>query len=184
MSHPLDREAQEKPISKSPLGRYEASPTTHTIMRMRLDNHFDHSQPTCREEGVPRTTPSRSPDGGDGAPADLAGGWPVGLSIALSRIHATCSHPFSSTHRHQANMSTERTYVMIKPDGVHRGLVGEIIARFERKGFKLVALKVWKVTRTRTHPLSLLFSFAPLAQSLSLFASFHKLSPSTLLRNC
>jgi len=30
---------------------------------------------------------------------------------------------------------------MIKPDGVQRGLVGEIIARFERKGFKLVALK-------------------------------------------
>ncbi|GAB5029692.1 nucleoside diphosphate kinase [Nannochloropsis oceanica] len=38
-------------------------------------------------------------------------------------------------------MSTERTYIMIKPDGVQRGLVGEIIARFERKGFKLVALK-------------------------------------------
>ena len=32
----------------------------------------------------------------------------------------------------------ERTYVMVKPDGVHRGLVGEIIKRFEQKGFKLV----------------------------------------------
>ena len=31
----------------------------------------------------------------------------------------------------------ERTYIMIKPDGVQRGLVGEIISRFERKGFKL-----------------------------------------------
>jgi nucleoside diphosphate kinase len=30
-------------------------------------------------------------------------------------------------------MSTERTYIMIKPDGVQRGLVGEIIARFEKK---------------------------------------------------
>ncbi|RWS02451.1 Nucleoside diphosphate kinase A 1-like protein [Dinothrombium tinctorium] len=30
---------------------------------------------------------------------------------------------------------------MIKPDGVHRGLVGDIIKRFEQKGFKLVALK-------------------------------------------
>nr|CAH0100740.1 unnamed protein product [Daphnia galeata] len=35
----------------------------------------------------------------------------------------------------------ERTYLMIKPDGVQRGLVGEIIKRFEQKGFKLVALK-------------------------------------------
>lgn len=35
----------------------------------------------------------------------------------------------------------ERTFIMIKPDGVHRGLVGKIIQRFEEKGFKLVALK-------------------------------------------
>ena len=38
-------------------------------------------------------------------------------------------------------MSIERTFVMIKPDGVQRNLVGEIISRFERKGFKIVAAK-------------------------------------------
>ena len=38
-------------------------------------------------------------------------------------------------------MSNEVTYVMIKPDGVQRGLVGEIIQRFERKGLQLVGLK-------------------------------------------
>ena len=32
-------------------------------------------------------------------------------------------------------MAIERTYLMIKPDGVARGLVGEIVSRFERKGF-------------------------------------------------
>ena len=35
----------------------------------------------------------------------------------------------------------ETTYVMVKPDGVQRGLIGEIIGRFERKGLKLVGLK-------------------------------------------
>ena len=35
----------------------------------------------------------------------------------------------------------ETTYVMIKPDGVQRGLISEIIGRFERKGLKLVGLK-------------------------------------------
>ncbi len=35
----------------------------------------------------------------------------------------------------------ERTFVMIKPDGVQRGLVGEILSRFENKGFKIVAGK-------------------------------------------
>ena len=38
-------------------------------------------------------------------------------------------------------MATERSFLAIKPDGVQRGLVGEIIGRFERKGFKLVGLK-------------------------------------------
>ena len=36
----------------------------------------------------------------------------------------------------------ERTVVLVKPDGVQRGLVGEIIARFERKGLQLVAIKM------------------------------------------
>ncbi|XP_046996130.1 nucleoside diphosphate kinase A [Schistocerca americana] len=35
----------------------------------------------------------------------------------------------------------ERTFIMVKPDGVQRNLVGEIIKRFEAKGFKLVAMK-------------------------------------------
>jgi nucleoside-diphosphate kinase len=38
----------------------------------------------------------------------------------------------------------ERTFVMLKPDAIHRGLIGEIIARFERRGLKLIALKlIW-----------------------------------------
>ncbi|XP_048847734.1 nucleoside diphosphate kinase B [Brienomyrus brachyistius] len=35
----------------------------------------------------------------------------------------------------------ERTFIAVKPDGVQRGLVGDIIKRFEQKGFKLVAMK-------------------------------------------
>merc|ERR1739838_384478 len=36
----------------------------------------------------------------------------------------------------------ERTFIMLKPDAVQRGLVGEIVKRFEAKGFKLVAMKM------------------------------------------
>ena len=36
----------------------------------------------------------------------------------------------------------ERTFIMIKPDGVQRGLIGPIITRFEQKGFKLVGMKL------------------------------------------
>lgn len=35
----------------------------------------------------------------------------------------------------------ERTLILVKPDGVQRGLIGEIIARFERRGLKLVGMK-------------------------------------------
>eukprot|EP00941_MAST-03F_sp_MAST-3F-sp1_P004486 g4486.t1 len=38
-------------------------------------------------------------------------------------------------------MMRERTFIMIKPDGVQRGIVGKIIARFEQKGLKLVSIK-------------------------------------------
>lgn len=42
---------------------------------------------------------------------------------------------------------SERTLVLIKPDGVERGLVGEVLARIERKGFKLVALELRTLPR-------------------------------------
>ena len=40
----------------------------------------------------------------------------------------------------------ERTFVMIKPDGVQKGLVGECIKRFEQRGLKLVGLKMLRVS--------------------------------------
>lgn len=43
-------------------------------------------------------------------------------------------------------MQTQRSVVLVKPDGLQRGLVGEIISRFERKGLKLVGIKMLKLT--------------------------------------
>lgn len=71
------------------------------------------------------------------------------------------SHLFSCTHISQhsprrfrgphiflphlvaAMEEVESTFIMVKPDGVQRGLVGEIISRFEKKGFKLTRLKLF-----------------------------------------
>ena len=41
----------------------------------------------------------------------------------------------------------ERTLVMLKPDAVERGLIGQILARFEAKGFKIVAMKMAAMAR-------------------------------------
>ncbi|HWQ66504.1 MAG TPA: nucleoside-diphosphate kinase [Methanospirillum sp.] len=43
----------------------------------------------------------------------------------------------------------EQTFLMVKPDGVQRGLIGEIISRFERRGFKLVAARFEKLPDSR-----------------------------------
>lgn len=40
----------------------------------------------------------------------------------------------------------ERTLIFVKPDGVRRGLVGEIVARFERKGLRIVGMKMLRFT--------------------------------------
>ncbi len=44
-------------------------------------------------------------------------------------------------------MATERTLVIIKPDAVQRGLIGEITARFERRGLKIAAMRLETVSR-------------------------------------
>ncbi|KAG8809226.1 nucleoside diphosphate kinase [Serendipita sp. 399] len=42
--------------------------------------------------------------------------------------------------------STERSFIMIKPDGVQRNLIGKIVARFEERGYKIVAMKMVHAT--------------------------------------
>jgi nucleoside-diphosphate kinase len=44
-------------------------------------------------------------------------------------------------------MGIERTFVMIKPDAVQRGLIGEIVSRFEQKGIKIIAMKMVSVSK-------------------------------------
>ena len=41
----------------------------------------------------------------------------------------------------------EKTLILVKPDGVQRGLVGDILSRFEHKGLKVIALKMLQVTK-------------------------------------
>lgn len=49
------------------------------------------------------------------------------------------------------SLKLERTFVLVKPDGVKRGLVGEIIHRFEQRGLKVIALKLLVASREQAH---------------------------------
>ena len=42
----------------------------------------------------------------------------------------------------------ERTYCMVKPDGVQKGLIGEIIKRIEKKGYKIIGLKMLRLSKS------------------------------------
>lgn len=66
----------------------------------------------------------------------------VGLSTAGSGRATRAAR--AVPRRIVASSEVEQTYIMIKPDGVQRGLVGEIISRFEKKGFLLKGLKLFQ----------------------------------------
>jgi Nucleoside diphosphate kinase len=72
------------------------------------------------------------------------------IAVHLSGINPSLltfpSPGTSLTIKMTAEANQERTFIMIKPDGVQRGLVGEILKRFEQKGFKLVAMKFMHVS--------------------------------------
>ena len=53
----------------------------------------------------------------------------------------------------------ERTFVMVKPKGVARGLVGEVVARFERRGFTLRGMKALRIGEGKPQKIT----FAPIA---------------------
>ena len=73
------------------------------------------------------------------------------LALLLSVVECTCDSVSSGRDTNNCGLShvlekmagkNERSFIAVKPDGVQRGLVGEIVKRFEVKGFKLVAMKM------------------------------------------
>ncbi len=60
----------------------------------------------------------------------------------------------------------ERTLVLIKPDGVRRRLIGEIISRFEKKGLKIKALKMLWLTREKAEEFYSVHKGKPFFESL------------------
>ncbi|KAL6762151.1 nucleoside diphosphate kinase [Haematococcus lacustris] len=67
-----------------------------------------------------------------------------GSSAGSLAAAAVCGLALFTGFAHEAMASTcsERTFIAIKPDGVHRGLMAEIMKRFEAKGYKLVGIKL------------------------------------------
>merc|ERR1711875_143973 len=77
-----------------------------------------------------------------------------GPATSLSSVAALLSL-VAQTRQAQitTTMSQERTFIAVKPDGVQRGLIGEIIKRFEQKGFKMCGMKFMQASEDhmKTH---------------------------------
>lgn len=71
----------------------------------------------------------------------LAGVSVAGVGLGAFNAQATSCEGSPLPVQGVPGTNQERTFLAIKPDGVQRGLVGDIIARFEKRGYKLVGLK-------------------------------------------
>jgi len=65
----------------------------------------------------------------------------------------------------------ERTLSIIKPDGVSRGLIGEVIKRFEQNGIKIVAMKMLRMTKQQAEGFYAVHQGKPFFESLTTFMS-------------
>ena len=72
-------------------------------------------------------------------------------------------------HRH--TRMVERTLIIIKPDGIHRHLAGEIIGRFEKKGAKIVAAKFMQISEGLARQLYAVHQGKPFFEGLVKFLS-------------
>jgi nucleoside-diphosphate kinase len=68
-------------------------------------------------------------------------------------------------------MAIEQTLSLIKPDGVSRGLIGEVIGRFERAGLKIRALKMVHLTQKQARAFYAVHQERPFFDSLTTFMS-------------
>ena len=68
-------------------------------------------------------------------------------------------------------MSSEQTLSMLKPDGVARGLIGEVIGRFEKAGLKIRAMKMLHLTKAQALQLYEVHKERPFYESLTTFMS-------------
>eukprot|EP00903_Cladosiphon_okamuranus_P006382 g6247.t1 len=88
-------------------------------------------------------------------PATLGFVVPTASSTAFARGGGRVAHVSATSVAagSRPTMGMERSYIMVKPDGVQRGLVGKIISRFEQRGYKLTALKLKQADETllKTH---------------------------------
>ena len=75
-----------------------------------------------------------------------------GLDNALA-TQGVCDQMIPAVLCYRPLMATERTYAMVKPDGVKRGLVGEVVKRLEQKGFTIVGMKLMQISQelAQTH---------------------------------
>src|ERR1700733_12782027 len=129
------------------------------VNRSALPAGAIHARPALRPRPAVWNSATKVAPAADGSPSSAAAS---SFVLAVSRTQRTSAKrvPASASRTHAAfrrgasssgtylrsAMAVERTLILAKPDAVVRGLVGEILARFERRGYTILGLKLMHVT--------------------------------------
>jgi nucleoside-diphosphate kinase len=136
--HPAVPQAGFCQASSSTRSRRSARPRCRVTCLRNADMAF---------AGNPRTRSSRG-----GEPNQLAGsavgrhpaagppGMPVSIGLPLERVRSDHCVICSPCHGRREQFVAERTLILVKPDGVRRGLIGDVLSRIEAKGLRIAAM--------------------------------------------
>src|SRR5256712_2001793 len=127
------------------------------LLGRRLRRYGPHLDPRMDEEETRRK--ARHPCGEGGVPrVERLPRGPPRVQVVARRAVATGEGAEAGERRggarshreegQEGELMAERTFVLLKPDAVQRGLIGEIVSRFERRGLKITAMKLVRVTRS------------------------------------
>src|SRR2546425_2114546 len=128
------------------------------LLGLRLRRYVPHLDPRMDEEETRRKARHACGEGGVPRVERLPRG-PPRVQVVARRAVATGEGAEAGksrggdarSHREEGQegeLMAERTFVLLKPDAVQRGLIGEVVSRFERRGLKITAMRFVRVTRS------------------------------------
>jgi nucleoside-diphosphate kinase len=137
-------------IDSVPPTEYLGASHTWALRRVTQDNttFFDADTVYSKDASTNATEDSkyRKRDLFKELRAALAAG--AGKKVTVANVSKSVSESKRDVPAHGVpGTRQERSFIAVKPDGVQRGIVGDIISRFEKRGFKLVAMKLIKPTK-------------------------------------
>jgi len=140
--------SDDEPVEKPPLKKVEKTKPTPSKAEKKADKKsaaVKENKPPQKQQQSSQKAAAAAPAKKEAAAKLPAAAAPVKEAEKNEAVVTSSGLEGESLYQNAAN--GQRSFIMLKPDAVHRGLVGEIVSRFERKGFKMVAMKFMQASQ-------------------------------------